>query len=104
MGGALPGAQPGGVGATSVCIPDSVRPSPDELLGITVTVSPVMRLPGPPLCKPLKGLFCAAVQVHHILRKMEETGVDFFADVHGDEELTYNFIAVHTRCTIVCQC
>jgi murein tripeptide amidase MpaA len=32
-------------------------------------------------------------EVHHIMRKMEETGVDFFADVHGDEELTYNFIA-----------
>lgn len=39
----------------------------------------------------------SAAQVHHILRKMEETGVDFFADVHGDEELTYNFIAVCAR-------
>ncbi len=25
--------------------------------------------------------------------KMEETGCDLFIDVHGDEELTYNFIA-----------
>ena len=24
---------------------------------------------------------------------MEETGCDLFIDVHGDEELTYNFIA-----------
>jgi hypothetical protein len=39
------------------------------------------------------------------MRKMEETGVDFFADVHGDEELTYNFIAVHACCaqTLLCK-
>ena len=43
----------------------------------------------------------SAAQVHHILRKMEWTGVDFFADVHGDEELTYNFIAVHACCALV---
>ena len=30
---------------------------------------------------------------HHVLRKMDETGCDLFLDVHGDEELPYNFIS-----------
>lgn len=29
----------------------------------------------------------------HVLKRMEATGCDLFVDVHGDEELTYNFIA-----------
>jgi murein tripeptide amidase MpaA len=32
-------------------------------------------------------------EVYHVLRKMDETGVDFFLDVHGDEELPYNFLS-----------
>ena len=32
-------------------------------------------------------------EVFHVLRKMDETGVDAFVDVHGDEELPYNFLA-----------
>lgn len=31
--------------------------------------------------------------MHHVLKRMEATGCDLFVDVHGDEELTYNFIA-----------
>lgn len=30
-------------------------------------------------------------EVYYVLEKMKETGVDFFLDVHGDEELPYNF-------------
>jgi murein tripeptide amidase MpaA len=32
-------------------------------------------------------------EVYHVLNKMKETGVDLFLDVHGDEELPYNFIS-----------
>ena len=32
-------------------------------------------------------------EVYHILNKMQETGVDAFLDVHGDEELPFNFLA-----------
>ncbi len=32
-------------------------------------------------------------EVFHVLEKMDETGVDFSLDVHGDEALPYNFIA-----------
>jgi murein tripeptide amidase MpaA len=32
-------------------------------------------------------------EVHCVLHKMIETGVDMFLDVHGDEELPYNFMA-----------
>lgn len=32
-------------------------------------------------------------EVYLVLHKMIETGVDFFCDVHGDEEYPYNFIA-----------
>lgn len=32
-------------------------------------------------------------EVHSVLKKMDETGVDFFLDVHGDEELPFNFIS-----------
>ncbi len=32
-------------------------------------------------------------EVFHVLNKMNETGVDFAFDVHGDENLPYNFIA-----------
>jgi murein tripeptide amidase MpaA len=32
-------------------------------------------------------------EVHGVLRRMEETGVDAFVDVHGDEELPFNFLS-----------
>eukprot|EP00522_Entomoneis_paludosa_P007843 CAMPEP_0172444896 /NCGR_PEP_ID=MMETSP1065-20121228/4908_1 /TAXON_ID=265537 /ORGANISM="Amphiprora paludosa, Strain CCMP125" /LENGTH=416 /DNA_ID=CAMNT_0013195641 /DNA_START=1 /DNA_END=1251 /DNA_ORIENTATION=+ len=32
-------------------------------------------------------------EVWHTLRKMQQTGVDVFVDVHGDEELPFNFIS-----------
>ena len=35
----------------------------------------------------------ASPEVFHVRRMMEETGVDFLLDVHGDEALPYNFIA-----------
>ena len=28
-------------------------------------------------------------------RKMKETGCDVFCDIHGDEEIPYNFLASH---------
>jgi murein tripeptide amidase MpaA len=37
-------------------------------------------------------------EVYHILRKMDETGVDAFLDVHGDEELPFNFLAGSEGC------
>jgi murein tripeptide amidase MpaA len=32
-------------------------------------------------------------EVYYVLRKIEETGIHLMLDVHGDEELPYNFIA-----------
>lgn len=32
-------------------------------------------------------------EVFHVLREMDATGVDFFIDVHGDEELPHTFLA-----------
>lgn len=32
-------------------------------------------------------------EVYYVLKKMEETGVDVSLDIHGDEELPFNFIA-----------
>ena len=32
-------------------------------------------------------------EVHAVLQKMDETGCDFFLDVHGDEELPYVFLS-----------
>ncbi len=32
-------------------------------------------------------------EVLHVLRRMDETGVDFAMDVHGDEAIPYNFLA-----------
>jgi len=32
-------------------------------------------------------------EVHAVMRKMDETGVDIFLDIHGDEELPFNFIS-----------
>ena len=32
-------------------------------------------------------------EVFHVLNKMQETGVDMYLDVHGDEALPYNFVA-----------
>lgn len=32
-------------------------------------------------------------EVYHVLNKMKETSVDIFLDIHGDEELPFNFIS-----------
>jgi murein tripeptide amidase MpaA len=32
-------------------------------------------------------------EVYHILRHMDETGCDAFLDIHGDEDLPFNFLA-----------
>ena len=32
-------------------------------------------------------------EVYYVLKKMDEVGVDCFADIHGDEEMPFNFIA-----------
>lgn len=32
-------------------------------------------------------------EVYHVLKKMDETGVDAFLDIHGDEALPFNFLA-----------
>jgi murein tripeptide amidase MpaA len=32
-------------------------------------------------------------EVYHVLKLMDEIGVDAFADIHGDEEMPFNFIA-----------
>ncbi|MFZ6052416.1 M14 family metallopeptidase [Halocola ammonii] len=32
-------------------------------------------------------------EVYHVRNKMDETGIDLFLDIHGDEELPYNFVA-----------
>eukprot|EP00815_Leptocylindrus_aporus_P006605 CAMPEP_0116066360 /NCGR_PEP_ID=MMETSP0322-20121206/10329_1 /TAXON_ID=163516 /ORGANISM="Leptocylindrus danicus var. apora, Strain B651" /LENGTH=425 /DNA_ID=CAMNT_0003552885 /DNA_START=295 /DNA_END=1572 /DNA_ORIENTATION=+ len=37
-------------------------------------------------------------EVYHVLRAMDKTGVDIFADVHGDEALPFNFIAGAEGC------
>ena len=37
-------------------------------------------------------------EVYHILKKMDETGCDAFLDVHGDEELPFNFLAGGEGC------
>jgi Predicted carboxypeptidase len=37
-------------------------------------------------------------EVYHVLKKMDETGVDVFLDVHGDEALPFNFLAGSEGC------
>jgi|UniRef100_A0A6T7JN58 murein tripeptide amidase MpaA len=37
-------------------------------------------------------------EVFSVLKKMDETGVDMFLDIHGDEELPYNFISGAEHC------
>lgn len=37
-------------------------------------------------------------EVYYVLKAMDETGVDAFADIHGDEELPFNFIAGGEGC------
>jgi len=37
-------------------------------------------------------------EVYYVLKKMDETGVDAFLDVHGDEELPFNFLAGGEGC------
>jgi murein tripeptide amidase MpaA len=32
-------------------------------------------------------------EVYHVLEKMKKTGCDVFCDIHGDEEIPYNFLA-----------
>lgn len=34
-------------------------------------------------------------EVYHILKAMEENGIDLLLDVHGDEEIAYNFISAN---------
>jgi len=36
-------------------------------------------------------------EVYHVLAKMDETGVDCFLDIHGDEELPFNFLSGATN-------
>ena len=38
-------------------------------------------------------------EVYYVLNKMDEIGVDCFADIHGDEEMPFNFIAGAEGCT-----
>ena len=38
-------------------------------------------------------LWSEAPEVFYVLNKMQETGVDMYLDVHGDEALPYNFVA-----------
>lgn len=42
-------------------------------------------------------------EVYYVLRKMDETGVDAFLDVHGDEELPFNFLAGSEGCSNWCK-
>ena len=37
-------------------------------------------------------------EVYYVLNKMDETGCDMFLDVHGDEELPFNFLAGGEGC------
>eukprot|EP00966_Prymnesium_polylepis_P070886 1646857-Prymnesium_polylepis.1 len=37
-------------------------------------------------------------EVHHALRAMDATGVDVFADVHGDEALPFTFVSGAEGC------
>jgi len=32
------------------------------------------------------------LQVYHVRNKMDKVGLDMLLDIHGDEELPYNFI------------
>jgi len=41
-------------------------------------------------------------EVYHVLAKMDETGVDVFLDIHGDEELPFNFLAGAEGCPNWC--
>lgn len=38
------------------------------------------------------------VQVYHVLNKMDCVGLDMLLDIHGDEELPYNFINGNEVC------
>jgi len=38
-------------------------------------------------------------EVFYVLKKMDQTGCDMFLDVHGDEELPFNFLAGGEGCT-----
>ena len=49
--------------------------------------------PSPPTQPSALGLGPTHHQVYHTLAKMEETGVDLFIDVHGDEALPFAFLA-----------
>ena len=37
-------------------------------------------------------------EVYHVLKKMDNTGVDFVLDIHGDEVLPFNFLAGSEGC------
>lgn len=32
-------------------------------------------------------------QVYHLMKKMDDVGCDLFLDIHGDEEIPFNFLA-----------
>lgn len=32
-------------------------------------------------------------EVYHVRKRMEQTGVNFFLDIHGDEEIPHNFVS-----------
>jgi murein tripeptide amidase MpaA len=38
-------------------------------------------------------------EVYHVLNKIQQTGVDVFLDVHGDEELPFNFVSGAEGCS-----
>ena len=40
------------------------------------------------------------VQVYHVRNKMDSVGLDMLLDIHGDEELPYNFINGNEVCSV----
>ena len=39
-------------------------------------------------------------QVYHVRNKMDSVGLDMLLDIHGDEELPYNFINGNEVCSV----
>ena len=39
-------------------------------------------------------------EVYHVLKQLDSIGCDFFVDVHGDEELPYNFLSGSEGCKV----
>lgn len=42
---------------------------------------------------PVKTVLPMTVQVFYTMQKMDEYGCDLFLDIHGDEEIPFNFLA-----------